>query len=215
MTDLVIFDSDGVLVDSERISNGLLAEHLCELGLETSYEDCVRDYMGRTKAATLDLIAERLGRPLPPGWVEGWDEAVRRAFEAHLEPVSGVVEALDAVEAAGLETCVASSGGHDKLRLTLGLTGLAKRFAGRIFSAQDVEQGKPAPDLFLHAAERMGAEPERCVVVEDSPLGIAAANAAGMRALGFAAALPRERLAGADIVFEQMKELPALLAARA
>jgi HAD superfamily hydrolase (TIGR01509 family) len=123
--------------------------------------------------------------------------------------VPGIVEALEEVE---LPTCVASSGSHEKMRLTLGLTGLRDRFAGRIFSADEVEQGKPAPDLFLHAASRMSAPPQRCIVVEDSPFGIAAAKAAGMAALGFAATTPAARLGGADAIFTAMGELPGLLA---
>src|ERR1700727_2569500 len=109
--------------------------------------------------------------------------------------------------------CLASSGSHEKMRFTLGLTGLHERFAGRIFSGDEVPRGKPAPDLFLHAAERIGVAADRCVVVEDSPAGVAGAKAAGMRALGFAASTPAVRLAEADAVFTSMAELPALLQA--
>jgi beta-phosphoglucomutase-like phosphatase (HAD superfamily) len=119
--------------------------------------------------------------------------------------VAGIEEALEEFE---LPSCVASSGSHEKMRLTLGLTGLWDRFAGSIFSADEVRRGKPAPDLFLHAAAGMSTLPERCLVVEDSPFGIAAAQAAGMRALGFAAATPAARLADADAVFTAMAELP-------
>ena len=122
----------------------------------------------------------------------------------------GVVEALDRIT---LPTCVASSGTHDKIRFTLGLTGLYERFAGRIFSAYEVARGKPAPDLFLYAASRMGADPAACAVVEDSPYGIEAARAAGMRAFGYAGGLtPRPWLEGPDtVIFEDMRELPRLL----
>jgi HAD superfamily hydrolase (TIGR01509 family) len=208
-TRLVIFDCDGVLVDSDRISLRIQAERITALGLPTTYEDCVRDYLGLGMPATLRILAERLGRPLPDGWPDDLDAAVRDAFRRELRPVAGIAAALDAIE---LPTCVASSGSHAKMRLTLGLTGLYDRFAGRIFSAEEVERGKPEPDLFLHAAERMGAAPGDCVVVEDSPFGAAAARAAGMRALGYAAdgdgaALARE---GAE-VFGSMAELPALI----
>ena len=209
MTELVIFDSDGVLVDSDRISLRIQAERISALGLEMSYEDCVRDFLGLGMEATLRILTERLGRPLPEGWEAQLEAAVHEGFRRELTPVRGVIEALEEIE---LPTCVASSGSHEKMRLTLGLTGLYERFAGRIFSAEEVQRGKPAPDLFLHAAKRMSVEPGRCVVVEDSPFGVAGAKAAGMAALGFAAAVPTERLNAADAVFTTMAELPDLIA---
>jgi HAD superfamily hydrolase (TIGR01509 family) len=206
---LVIFDCDGVLVDSDRIALRIQAEWITALGLPTTYEECVRDFLGIGMPATLRVLEERLARPLPDGWAAALDLAVRDAFRRELHPVPGIAAALDTI---AIPTCVASSGSHEKMRLTLGLTGLRERFAGRIFSADEVERGKPAPDLFLHAAERMGAAPRDCVVVEDSPFGVAAARAAGMPALGFApdgdgAALARE---GAT-VFTAMAALPALI----
>jgi HAD superfamily hydrolase (TIGR01509 family) len=208
----VIFDCDGVLVDSDRISLRIQAEWITALGLETSYEDCVRDFLGLGMPATLRIVSERLGEPLPEGWAAGLEEEVREAFQRELKPVAGVVAALDRIATT---TCVASSGSHEKMRLTLALTGLYERFEGRIFSAAEVERGKPAPDLFLHAAASMETPPERCVVIEDSPFGVSAAKAAGMRALGFAAATPPEWLSEADSVFMEMGELPTLLAATA
>jgi HAD superfamily hydrolase (TIGR01509 family) len=207
---LIIFDCDGVLVDSDRISLRIQVEGITALGLPTTYEDCVRDFLGLGMPATLRILAERLGRPLPKGWAKELDTAVREAFRRELCPVAGVIVALDGIE---LPTCVASSGSQEKMRLTLGLTGLRERFVGRIFSADEVERGKPASDLFLFAAERIAAAPEDCMVVEDSPFGAAAARAAGMTALGYApegdgAALARE---GAT-VFTSMAELPALIA---
>jgi HAD superfamily hydrolase (TIGR01509 family) len=135
-----------------------------------------------------------------------------------LTVVDGIREALAGVAALGLETCVASSGGHAKMRHTLGRTGLYETFAGRIFSAQDdpeVAEGKPAPDLFLHAARRMGVEPAGCVVVEDSRPGVLAARAAGMRSYGYAGGVtPAARLAGpGTVVFDDMRKLPELLSA--
>ncbi len=208
MAELVIFDCDGVLVDSDRISLRIQAERISALGLEMSYEDCVRDFLGLGMPATLRILAERLGQPVPEEWEVELDAAVREGFRRELTPVRGIVEALDEIE---LPTCVASSGSHEKMRLTLGLTGLWDRFAGRIFSADEVQRGKPAPDLFLHAASRMSIPPERCIVVEDSPFGIAAARAAGMRTLGFAAATSAARLDGADAVFTAMGNLPGLI----
>ena len=208
MAELVIFDCDGVLVDSDRISLRIQAERISALGLEMSCEECVRDFLGLGMPATLRILAERLGRPLPEGWEAELDAAVRDGFRHELTPVPGIIEALEGIE---LPACVASSGSHEKMHLTLGLTGLWDRFAGRIFSADEVKRGKPAPDLFLHAASRMSTPPERCIVVEDSPFGIAAAKAAGMSALGFAAATPAARLDGANAVFTAMEDLPGLI----
>jgi HAD superfamily hydrolase (TIGR01509 family) len=212
--ELVIFDCDGVLVDSDRISLRIQAERISALGLPTTYEECVEEFLGIGMPATLRQIEARLGRPLPEGWEAELGAAVRDAFREELQPVPGIVEALDGI---GLQTCIASSGSHEKMTLTLGLTGLYERFAGRIFSADEVERGKPDPDIFFYAAERMGAVPERCVVVEDSPWGVAAAVAAGMSAFGYAAdADPRAAAVLGDagaIVFTEMASLPRLLAA--
>ncbi len=209
---LVILDCDGVLVDSDRIALRIQAEMITALGLPTTYEDCVRDFLGLGMPATLRILAERLGGPLPEGWEEDLDAAVGDAFRRELRPVDGVAAALDAIDAP---TCVASSGSQEKMRLTLGLTGLRGRFAGRIFAAEEVARGKPAPDLFLHAAARMGVAPGRCVVVEDSPTGVTGAVAAGMRALGYAPDGDGASLAGAGAtVFASMAELPALVRRR-
>jgi HAD superfamily hydrolase (TIGR01509 family) len=209
VAELVIFDCDGVLVDSDRISLRIQAERITLLGLEMSYEDCVREFLGLGMEATLEILGQRLGRPVPEGWERELAAAVREGFRRDLQPVPGVLQALDEIE---LPTCVASSGSHEKMRFTLGLTGLWDRFAGRIFSVEEVERGKPAPDLFLHAASRMSTLPERCIVVEDSPFGVAGAKAAGMAALGFAAATPFARLDAADAVFTTMADLPGLVA---
>jgi len=207
----VIFDCDGVLVDSDRIALRIQAERISALGLPTTYEDCVRDFLGLGMPGTLRIVEERLGGPLPAGWEEELDDAVGEAFRRELRPVAGVVAALAEIEAP---TCIASSGSQAKMRLTLGLTGLRDRFEGRIFSAEEVERGKPAPDLFLHAAARMGAAPATCVVVEDSPFGVAGAVAAGMVALGYAPEGAGEALAAAGAtVFTAMAELPALIRA--
>lgn len=211
MAELLIFDCDGVLVDSDRISLRIQAEQISALGLEMSYADCVRDFLGLGMEATLEILAERLGHPVPEGWEAELDVAVREGFRHELIPMPGIVEALEEIE---LPTCIASSGSHEKMRFTLGLTGLWDRFAGRIFSAEEVQRGKPAPDLFLHAATRMSTPPERCIVIEDSPFGVAGAKAAGMSVLGFAGATPPARLDGADAVFTAMEDLPELVSAR-
>jgi HAD superfamily hydrolase (TIGR01509 family) len=209
--ELVIFDCDGVLVDSERLSIRVETEYLAELGWPLTEAEIVERFMGQSAEYMDEAIEAQLGSRLPGDWKDQFQRRYREAFAAHLVPVDGVVEALDKITAP---TCVASSGSHDKLRFTLGHTGLYERFEGRIFSGYEVANGKPAPDLFLHAAARMGAEPARCAVVEDSRPGVLAARAAGMRVFGYAGGLtPPERLAGqATVVFEDMRELPRLLA---
>jgi HAD superfamily hydrolase (TIGR01509 family) len=210
--DLVIFDNDGILVDSEPVSNRILAEYLTELGHSTTYEESIRDYMGAAMHRVHDLIAERTGRRLPEGFDEAFHARVFAAFRRELRPVPGVAAVLEKLDAEGIPYCVASSGSHERIRVGLGTTGLYERFTeGRIFSSQDVGRGKPAPDLFLHAASVMGFAPERCAVVEDSPLGVEAAVAAGMDVYGFTAMTPAKRLAGAGRLFGDMSELPGLL----
>ncbi|MDX3575232.1 HAD family hydrolase [Streptomyces bobili] len=210
--DLVVFDNDGVLVDSESISNRLLAAYLTELGHPTSYEDSIRDYMGSAMHRIHDLVLERSGERLPADFDDVFHSRVFAAFERELRPVPGATGVLEKLTADGVPYCVASSGSHERIRVGHRATGLDRWFDDtRIFSAQDVGKGKPAPDLFLHAAERMGVAPERCVVVEDSPLGVRAAVAAGMDVYGFTAMTPPAKLAGASGLFADMGELADLL----
>jgi HAD superfamily hydrolase (TIGR01509 family) len=209
--ELVIFDCDGVLVDSERIAVRVEAELLTELGWPLSQAEVVERFMGRTDEFMDEAIVAQLGDRLPADWKDQFQRRYRAAFAAELVPVDGILEALDQIT---MPTCVASSGSHDKLRFTLGRTGLYRRFEGRIFSGKEVANGKPAPDLFLHAAARMGVEPAACAVVEDSHYGVLSARAAGMRAFGYAGGLtPAHRLEGpGTVVFDNMRELPGLLA---
>ncbi|MEU9666632.1 HAD family hydrolase [Streptomyces bobili] len=210
--DLVVFDNDGVLVDSESISNRLLAAYLTELGHPTSYEDSIRDYMGSAMHRIHDLVLERSGERLPADFDDVFHSRVFAAFERELRPVPGVTDVLEKLTAGGVPYCVASSGSHERIRVGHRATGLDRWFEDtRIFSAQDVGRGKPAPDLFLYAAERMGVAPERCVVVEDSPLGVRAAVAAGMDVYGFTAMTSPAKLAGATGLFAGMGELADLL----
>ncbi|MFC8736673.1 HAD family hydrolase [Streptomyces sp. NPDC048405] len=210
--DLVIFDNDGVLVDSEPISNRLLAGYLTELGHPTSYEDSLRDYMGGAMHRVHDLVWERTGRRLPADFDDVFHGRVFAAFERELEPVPGAVGVLEKLAADGVAYCVASSGSHERIRVGHRKAGLDRWFDDeRIFSSQDVGRGKPAPDLFLHAAARMGVAPERCAVVEDSPLGVQAAVAAGMDVYGFTAMTSAGKLAGATRLFGDMGELADLL----
>jgi len=207
--DLVIFDCDGVLVDSEPIANRELASALSEAGLPTTPESSMRDYMGLSWPAAHALFERRLGRALPADFEAGFWRRLDGALRAELQAVPGIHAALDAI---ATPTCVASSGRLDKMRVTLGITGLWDRFEGRIFCAADVARAKPFPDLFLHAAERMRALPARCVVVEDSPRGVQAGVAAGMRVFGYAARSDARELASAGAQpFFDMSELPKLL----
>jgi HAD superfamily hydrolase (TIGR01509 family) len=210
--DLVIFDNDGVLVDSEPISNRLLAAYLTELGHPTSYEESIRDYMGSAMHRIHELVLQRTGQRLPESFDDVFHARVFAAFEQELVAVPGASGVLEKLAADDVPYCVASSGSHERIRVGHRTTGLDRWFdEERIFSSQDVGRGKPAPDLFLYAAERMGISPERCVVVEDSPLGVQAAVAAGMDVYGFTAMTPAEKLAGATRLFSDMRELADLL----
>ncbi|MFF4733997.1 HAD family hydrolase [Streptomyces mirabilis] len=210
--DLVIFDNDGVLVDSEPISNTILAAYLTELGHPTSYEESIRDYMGSAMHRIHELVQERSGQRLPEDFDDVFHGRVFAAFEQELQPVPGAVQLLEKLAADEVPYCVASSGSHERIRVGHRKTGLDRWFdEGRVFSSQDVGRGKPAPDLFLYAAERMGVAPERCVVVEDSPLGVRAANAAGMDVYGFTAMTPAAKLTGATRLFAELGELADLL----
>lgn len=210
--DLVILDNDGVLVDSEPIANTILAGYLTELGHPTTYEDSLRDYMGAAVHRVHDLIRERTGQALPADFDDILHARTFAAFERELSAVDGVTEVLEKLQADAVPYCVASSGSHERIRVGHRRTGLDRWFTdGIVFSAQDVGKGKPAPDLFLHAAERMGVSPERCVVVEDSRLGVQAALAAGMDVYGFTAMTAEDELSGAHGHFRAMTELPALL----
>ena len=183
----------------------MLAGLLTEIGLPMTPAESVEAFMGRSWKNVLAWADERGG--LPDGFRRRYLDAMFAAFEAELRPVPGIADALDAI---ALPDCVASSASIEKMRFTLGHTRLWDRFEGRIFSATEVAHGKPAPDLFLHAAASMGWAPADCAVVEDSPAGVEAGLAAGMTVFGYAGTTPAERLDGAR-VFTDMAELPGLL----
>ena len=209
--DLVIFDCDGVLIDSEPIANRVLTERLRVAGLELSPDEVMRRFVGRTRAGCLALAAELLSRELPPAFAQDWDAALFEAFEKELRPIDGVAEVLDGL---ALPFCVASNSSPDRMRVSLGASGLLPRFAGRTFSSAEVARPKPAPDLFLHAAKTLGAAPSRCAVVEDTPTGARAGVAAGMTVFGFAGGAHTSadalRAEGAT-PFRRMRDLAALL----
>ena len=215
--DLVIFDNDGVLVDSEPLANAALAEILTGYGLAVDWHDCVERYLGNTLGRVRELVEAELGRPIPADFEQHYRAVVYPRLAERVQPIAGVAGLLDALDAAGVPTCVASSAIHERITITLTTAGLIDRFEGdRRFSAEDVGRGKPAPDLFLHAAAAMGALPERCAVVEDAPAGIEAAAAAGMTSFGYAALTPARLLAAATggLVVD-MADLPDLLLAPA
>ncbi|WP_026416851.1 HAD family hydrolase [Actinomadura oligospora] len=208
--ELVIFDCDGVLVDSEPIAVRVHSAVLTELGWPMSPQDVMERFVGRSTASINEMVEAELGPELTVEAERRFKRLHAEAVDAELVTVEGIEEALDGI---GLPFCVASSGSHDKMRHTLGRTGLYPRFEGRIFSATQVERGKPEPDLFLFAAAQMGVKPEACVVIEDSRFGVQAARAAGMRSFGFAGGLtPADWLEGpGTVVFEDMRKLPELL----
>ncbi|MFF1868116.1 HAD family hydrolase [Streptomyces sp. CB03911] len=212
--DLVIFDNDGVLVDSEPISNRLLAEYLTELGFPTTVEDSYRDYMGTAAHRVHDVIGERYGAQLPEGFDELFHARVFDAFATELTAVRGAEQLLKEFGQRSVPYCLASSAHHSWIRTALDLTGLRGYFPEeRIFSAQDVGVGKPAPDLFLHAARTLGVDPARCLVVEDSVNGVLAARAAGMDVYGHTALTDPAKLtaAGATGLVGDLSELSGLL----
>jgi HAD superfamily hydrolase (TIGR01509 family) len=210
--DLVIFDNDGVLVDSEPIANRMMAAQLRSYGLDVQFEDCVERYLGSTLTRVRELAEAELGAPIPAEFEDEYRATVYPALAAEVTAVPGVAGVLDALDGADVVCCVASSGLHQRIRLTLDRAGLLARFEDRLFSAEDVGVGKPAPDLFLHAASVLGIAPDRCGVVEDAPAGVAAAHAAGMTVFGYAALTPERLLADANGgVFADMAQLPALL----
>ena len=211
--DLVIFDCDGTLVDTERISVRVNLQLLNEVGGDYTEAEVRELFVGASLETYATLVEARLGKPLEADWIQRWSDMFRGICERELEAVDGVVDALDGIEATGVPLCVASNGMfHDVVR-NLGQVGIHDRFAGRIFSATDVAVGKPAPDLFLHAAADFDTAPERCAVVEDSVVGVLAARAAGMTVYAYAGGMtPAERLIGDGThVFDDMRELPDLI----
>jgi HAD superfamily hydrolase (TIGR01509 family) len=208
---LVIFDNDGVVVDSEPLAALATSEVLASLGLPITPEECDRLFRGGALARTRQLAERRSGRPLAPQFEDMYTARLLDLMRDHLRPVPGVEAVLGRLQLAGVPYCLASSGRRERVRFALETTGLASYFAERWWGAEDVAHGKPAPDLFLKAATSMGVGPDHCVVVEDSAVGVQAARSAGMAVLGYAAATPAADLAGADVVFSDMAELPALL----
>jgi HAD superfamily hydrolase (TIGR01509 family) len=206
--DLVIFDCDGVLVDSERLAVRTEAEILSDLGWPLSEAEIIERFVGRSAVYMHQEIERHLGRRVD--WDSEFESRYRDVFERELVPVPGVIEALTKITTP---VCVASSGSQERMRFTLGKTGLFDRFEGRIFSVDEVAHGKPAPDIFLFAAERMGVSPDRCAVIEDSVSGVTAGLAAGMAVFAFVGGVTgAESLSIGDAVpIADMRDLPTRL----
>lgn len=179
---LVIFDCDGVLVDSEPTALEILLDTLAAAGLPMEAEAASERFLGRSLQSTVDILAEEFGLELDDASLAAMRARLYAAFRAGLRPIEGVAETVDALPC---RSCVASSSQPERIELSLRVAGLWPRFEGRVFSATMVARGKPAPDLFLHAAGAMGFAPPDCLVVEDSPAGVQAAQAGGMRVVGF------------------------------
>ena len=207
---LVIFDCDGVLVDSERIAVEIDVAVLARVGLNLSRQQVVERFVGRSASVMEAAIEQHLGDRLTPELQAEFDQLYTDAFARDLEPVTGIRDTLSQLDGP---TCVASSSTPESLRRKLTRVGLWDHFAGRVFSAEQVANGKPAPDLFLYAAERMGQSPARCVVVEDSSFGVQAARAAGMHAFAFKTELvdPQTLRGPHTTLFSDMSELPTLI----
>lgn len=213
---LVIFDCDGVLVDSEPISLAVMLDVVAEAGIDVSEAEGYRHLLGRSIGSNADWLRDAKGLELTDAHRDALRQRVFERFRTELEPVSGVRKAIEGLRS---QVCVASSSQPDRIRLSLTLTGLIDLFEPNLFSAAMVEHGKPAPDLFLHAARQMQASPDDCLVIEDSPAGIAAARAAGMSVVGFVGgghAGPADlktavAKAGPDAIIDRMSDLGPLL----
>ncbi|MGJ8545645.1 MAG: HAD family hydrolase [Sulfitobacter sp.] len=209
--DLVIFDCDGVLVDSEPLTLRALCDDLAGRGLALGAAEAAALFVGGTMQGVMQIARDR-GADLPHDWIDLVDAKIFAVLEAECLPVPGIEAVLDALAAAGIPVAVASNGPMAKMEVTLGRTGLRQRLGGHVYSAHDCAAPKPAPDVYLKAASRAGIDPARCAVIEDSASGARAGQAAGMRVFGFAADTPAQKLAPhADQVFYEMKELPGLL----
>jgi HAD superfamily hydrolase (TIGR01509 family) len=211
---LIIFDCDGVLVDSEPIALRVNVELFARSGLVMSEAEIIDRFMGRSPSLVYELLAQHRGAPLTTGELAEIEQLYVEACARELQAVDGIAEALTALDNP---VCVASSSGPASIERKLRHVGLYEQFRGRIFSGVEVEHGKPAPDLFLYAARRMAFSPEDCVVVEDSQYGVQAARAAGMHVFAYASGLtPPEALSGpGTTIFTEMRALPELIHARA
>jgi HAD superfamily hydrolase (TIGR01509 family) len=209
----VLFDCDGVLADTEALHDRLIAEEITALGWEITPEECARRFRGQAWDAIAPQIETRLGPDaIPPDFLRGLIARVLRGLEEEVIAVPGALDAVAAIRAAGIPVAVASNSSRAELATKLRRLGLAEAMAGRSFSVGDVDRPKPAPDMYRAAAAACGADPHRCVVVEDSAAGARAGIAAGCRVLGFARHTPAAALAGVGAeTFLRMDDLPGLV----
>lgn len=209
--DMVLFDCDGVLVDSETLTADAICSNLGRYGLPIGPEELSQFFLGGTIMG-VETKALELGAKLPPRWIDEIYSEIFEVLGAHVELIPGVLGVLDHLDAAGIPYAVGSNGPHRKMEITLTRTGIADRLKGRVYSREDVTTPKPAPDVYLKAAQDAGIAPVRCVVIEDSPNGARAGIAAGMFTYGFAAETDRARLEPVcDAIFTAMEDLPGLL----
>ena len=214
---LVIFDCDGVLVDSEPISVAVLLDLIGKAGGVVSEEQAYKLFLGKSMATVRGILQSDFHLALTDAQLDAMRAQIMQRFRRELKPIPGIAETLSRLTMA---RCVASSSGVERIRLSLGLTGLLEMLEPHIYSASMVRRGKPAPDLFLHAARDMGVDPAACLVIEDSPAGVDAARSAGMRVFAFtggshagpAALAAEDAVRRADLVFSDMRQLPDLLA---
>ncbi|NEQ53287.1 MAG: HAD family hydrolase [Leptolyngbya sp. SIO3F4] len=206
--ELIIFDCDGVLVDSERIANKVFADVLNqECGFSLSLDDMFETFVGHSSAQCMQIVEEMLGYAPPANLEERYKTEINTALSREVIAVNGIAKALEEIS---VPFCVASSGSHAKMHTTLGKTKLIERFEGKIFSTSDVKNGKPAPDIYFHAAADMGGiAPDKCLVIEDSPLGVRGGVAAGMTVFGYTELMKEHQLiqAGAHHTFKDMSNL--------
>ncbi|MEV4417817.1 HAD family phosphatase [Catellatospora sp. NPDC049609] len=216
MIKAVVFDCDGVLVDSERINNAVFAELATQAGLPTTLEQSIARYMGRSTVECVADIERELGRPVGFDLPAEYERRVLTRQRDELVAIEGVRDLLELLRDAAVPVCVASSGTPHEIAFRLAVTGLDAYFGAHTYSASLVARGKPAPDLFLLAADRIGADPAHCVLLEDSPFGVRGGKAAGMTVIGYAALAAPDtlRAAGADRVVTAMAQVPELLGLR-
>lgn len=215
--ELVIFDCDGVLVDSEMLSVSALLEMIALAGGNVSEDIAYEHFLGKSMKSVREILASDFGLDLTDQHLTEMRSELMRKFRQELKPMPGIAQVLPKL---GVPCCVASSGTLERIRYALEVTGLLGLLEPHLFSAAMVARGKPAPDLFLHAADKMRAAPPNCLVVEDSPAGIEAARAAGMRVLAFTGGSHtgnpalKARLASSepDFIFADMLQLPDLIA---
>jgi len=206
--DLIIFDCDGVLVDSEPLANEELRLALRDWGLDLSLQEVIRHFVGLSMSSVIEKAENMAGKKIHENFLEDLQEKTFAAFRAGLKPVQGIASVLENLRAQDQKICVASSGDFTKMDLTLGLTGLQDFFTGRIYSATQVRRGKPYPDLYLHAADQMAVEPARCLVIEDSLPGVQGAVAAGMEVLAYSVRGEDQALAKAGgMVIKDMRNI--------